>query len=161
MIPVKEITPLPLYNRHTVGTDLLDAMGHMNIHGYMYIFNGGALNFAEAFGLTQEFIDQERGGIFALEHHIRYWAEVRAGETVAVYHRLFARSPKRLHFMQFMVNETRPMLSCTLEVINSYANLDLRRTAEFPPHIAHWLDTRIAQHSQLEWEAPLCGIMRP
>lgn len=161
MIPIDLITPLPCYYRHTVTEDLLDVMGHMNIHGYMYIFNGGALNFAEAFGLTQEFIDQERGGIFALEHHIRYLAEVRLGETVAIHHRVFSRTAKRVHFMQFMVNESRPNLACTLEVVNSYANLALRRTAEFPPQIASWFDHLITQHQQLDWDAPVCGVMHP
>lgn len=161
MIPLESITPLPIYYRHTVTADLLDVMGHMNIHGYMYIFNGAALNFAEAFGLTAEFIATERGGIFALEHHLRYLAEVRAGERVAVHHRVLQRTAKRVHFMQFMVNETRPNLACTLEVLNSYANLELRRTAAFPSHIATWFDRMIAAHEQLEWETPICGVLRP
>ena len=37
MIPVELLQPLPVYYRHTVGENLLDVMGHMNIHGYMYI----------------------------------------------------------------------------------------------------------------------------
>jgi acyl-CoA thioesterase FadM len=61
--------------------------------------------------------------------------------------------------MQFMVNETTAKLASTLEILSTFADLKLRRSAPIPPEIAQKLDARLESNRQLAWEAPLCGVI--
>jgi acyl-CoA thioester hydrolase len=88
-------------------------------------------------------------------------AEVKVGETVAIYTRVHGRSHKRIHFLHFMVNETTGKQAATLETVTSHANTATRRTSPFPAEIAQAIDAIILEHEQLEWAAPLCGVIRP
>jgi acyl-CoA thioester hydrolase len=92
---------------------------------------------------------------------VQYLSEIRVGQTVAVYIRVLGRSPKRLHFMEFMVNESSSALSSTMEVLCAHADLRVRRTSPFPSDLAERLDAIIEDHQRLDWEAPVCGIIRP
>jgi len=112
-------------------------------------------------GLTPEFHAQHGTGGFDLEHHLHYLSEVAVGDTVAIYARLLGRSAKRIHYMMFMVNETCGALAATLECVNSFADLTVRRTAPYPEKISRQIDALLAEHSRLGWEAPVCGVMGP
>ena len=82
------------------------------------------------------------------------------GEEIAVYIRLVGYSAKRLHYIMFLVNATRGKLAATLECINAFADLRVRRTAEWPAEVAAKLAEAVAADRQLDWDAPLCGAMR-
>ena len=113
----------------------------------------------DLFGLSEQHYRDNRAGGFDLEHHIHYLNEVHIGDSVACYGRLLDRSAKRLHYMLFMVNETRGLLASTFECVNSYADLTTRRTAPYPPHIAAQIDAMLTTHQELTWIPPVCGSM--
>ena len=156
-----QIQQLPCFHRATIPEAFLDVMGHMNIRHYMGLFDEAAWGFFSAFGMTEQFIRSSSSAAFALEHHVRYLAEVHLGETVAIHTRVNGRTAKRIHFIHFMLNETCGKLAATLEVIASHANRDTRRTSPFPDEIAAQIDKFVVAHSLLDWQAPLCGVMRP
>ncbi len=152
---------LPCYHRETIPESYLDVMGHMNIRYYMGLFDEAAWDFFADFGMTLDYYRSANSGAFALEHHVRYLAEVHVGETVAIHTRLLGRSAKRIHFIHFMVNETTHKLAATLEVLASHADTIKRRTSPFPPHVAQRLDEILAENGCLDWNAPVCGVLRP
>jgi acyl-CoA thioester hydrolase len=84
---------------------------------------------------------------------------VLPGESVTVYVRLVAQSAKRLHYVMFLVNQTRGRLAATLECINAFADLRVRRTAPWPPEVAAKIAAGVAAHVQLDWAPPLSGAM--
>ncbi|TVR22945.1 MAG: thioesterase [Anaerolineaceae bacterium] len=158
-IPVEAISQLPLMSRATIGAQHLDLMGHMNVRHYLGLFDDAAWTFFESFGMTAEYYRENNTGGFALEQHIRYLAEVREGETVAIYARIIARNAKRVHFMYFMVNEDKQTLSATLEGVGSHADLSIRRTSPYPDFILQRLDALLDEQKALTWEAPICGFI--
>jgi acyl-CoA thioester hydrolase len=158
-IPLEKITALTPIYRLTIPDTYLDENGHMNIRWYLHIFDDAGYPLVDSFGLTPEFHHQHGTGGFDLEHHIHYLKEVHAGDAVVVYPRLIARSAKRIHYMLFMVNETHGTLASTFECINSFADLTVRRTAPYPDEIAAKIDALLVQHSALDWQAPICGVM--
>ena len=161
MISVEQLEALPLFHRETIPESYLDEMGHMNIRWYMALFDEAGWGFFSSFGMTYEYCQSERAGGFALQHFIRYLAEVRVGETVAVRSRLLGRSAKRIHFMHFMINETTGRLAATLEALGTHADMRIRRTSPYPPRLVARIDALIAQQSQLGWDAPVCGVIKP
>lgn len=158
-IPLEKLDPLPIVYRAAVPEAYRDHMGHMNVRWYMTLYDEAGDELFKLFGQTMEYYRANHMGGFDLEHHVHYLNEVRIGDTLAFRARLLDRSAKRLHYMLFMVNETRALLSSTFECVNSHADLQARRTAPYPQHIAGQLDALIAEHSQLDWDAPVCGSM--
>jgi acyl-CoA thioester hydrolase len=104
--------------------------------------------------MDEAFFLRSGRGMYALEQHIKYMAEVREGETVATYSRIFGRNEKRLHFMHFMVNETRQNLAATIEVMALHVDREAKRAASFPAEIAASMDERILGDTGLDWQAP-------
>jgi acyl-CoA thioester hydrolase len=160
-IALEYITKLPLLLRTVIPPEYEDENGHMNVRWYMKIFDDAGYPLVAGFGITPEFHAQHGTGGFDLEHHLHYLREVGIGDTVAVYSRILGRSAKRVHYMMFMVNETSGALAALFECVNSFADLQARRTAAYPPAIAAAIDAQLGQDSLLPWDAPACGVMGP
>lgn len=160
MITVSQIQQLPLFHTAIVEEAHLDEMGHMNIQWYLSFFDKAGWQFFSSVGLTPTYFKQTQNGIFSLQQYIYYYAEVRLGETVNIYTRLLGLTAKRAHFMHFMLNQSRPGLSATLETLASHVDLEIRRTSAFPGSIGAPLDTLLRQQQTLTWQAPICGVMQ-
>ena len=156
-----QLETLPILFRGIVPTDHLDVMGHMNVRHYLSLFDEAAWEFFVGFGMDQAYYESGQGGAFALQHFINYRAEVHQDDQLTIRGRLLGRSAKRVHFMLFMVNNTQGKLAATLESLGSHADLDQRRTSPFPATIAANIDTILAEHKQLSWQAPVCGVINP
>lgn len=162
VIPLEKITALGLHSpvyRLTIPAEYEDENGHMNMRYYLGVFDDAGYPLVESVGLTRDFHEKHHTGGYDLEHHTHYLNEVHVGDTVAVYARLVGRSAKRVHYLMFMVNETRGKLAAIFECVNSFADLSQRKTAPYPPEIAEKLDTLVAIHQGLDWEPPVCGVM--
>ncbi|MCP5097866.1 MAG: thioesterase [Chloroflexi bacterium] len=159
MINLNYVEQLPLFVRQSIPEAYLDAMGHMNVRHYIGLFDDTTWHFFTSFGMNEAYYSETNSGAFALEQHIRYFAEVHVGETVGIRSRILNRTLKRIHFMHFMINETTQKLAATVEVVGSHASLEHRRTSPFPPHLAANIDAILEDNKTLEWDAPVCGVM--
>ena len=160
MIPLASLAALPAYHRKTIPSDYQDLMGHMNIRWYFDLFARSGRKFFKAHGLDEDYFRDGKFGVFALKHFIQYFAEVRVGQAVAIHARLIARSDKRFHFMQFMINETTTQLASTFEALITHADLKIRRSAPMPVQIVKKLDATLAEQENLNWEAPISGAIK-
>ncbi|MEL6406049.1 MAG: thioesterase family protein [Chloroflexota bacterium] len=156
-----QVQALPLMLRKTIPETYQDINGHMNIQYYYAVYDEAGMPFFAHFGITDDYFTVQRKGIFDLEHHVHYLAEVHVGDTVAVHSRLLGRTAKRVHGIWFLVNETRQQLANTFEFVSSHADLEARRTSPFGDELGAKFDTEIARHTQLDWDAPISGIMKP
>ncbi len=159
LVPLDRLAMLPLYHREIIPQSYLDAMGHMNVRWYMALFDTSVWNFFMAHGLDENYYVQKQMGVFALKHFIQYFAEVKAGETVAMRIRLLGRTEKRFHFMNFMINETTGKLAAILEVLGTHADLKLRKAVAMPQDITQKFDAQVVTDQQRDWEAPLSGAI--
>jgi len=160
-IPLENIVSLePVCLRATVPESCRDSNGHMNVRWYLALFDDASDVLHGWMGLTVAYHQAHGTGTFDLEHHIHYLNEVMPGEAVAVYVRFVAQSAKRLHYVMFLVNETRGSLAAILECMNAFADLRLRKTAPFPPDAAAKIAEGVAAHGKLDWPPPLSGAMR-
>jgi acyl-CoA thioesterase FadM len=161
MTTIENLNDLPVLYRVTVSDKHLDVMGHMNIRWYMTFFDEGDWVLFANLAATFDYFKQNQAGQFALQHFIHYLAEVRVGETVVIKGRLLGRSAngKRVHYLLFMINETTKRLAATMECLASHADLAIRRTAPYPPHLLEKIDAVIAEHVQLDWDVALSGAI--
>jgi acyl-CoA thioester hydrolase len=162
VVPIEKVTALePVCLRLTIPESYRDENGHMNMRWYLAIFDDAGEVLHERLGLTPAYHRAHRTGTVDLEHHVHYLAEVMPLDQVAVYVRCVAWSPKRLHYLMFMVNESRGRLASVFECINAFLDAAQRKTAPFPPEIAQRIAAAVAGASSLNWPPPLCGAMRP
>jgi acyl-CoA thioesterase FadM len=160
-LPLEKIEALePVCLRTTVPEAYRDSNGHMNVRWYVALFDDAGDTLHDWMGLTAQRHAAHGTGTFDLEYHVNFISEVLPGEDIAIYVRLVGYSEKRLHYVMFLVNATRGKLAATLECINAFADLRVRRTAPWPPEVAAKLAAAVAADRQLDWAPPLCGAMR-
>lgn len=159
-LPLERIAALePPCLRLTVPDAYRDDNGHMNVRWYDAIFDDASDILHERLGLTPDYHRAHGTGTFDLEHHVHFLAEVIPGDRVAVYVRFVGQSAQRLHYLMFMVDETRGKLAAILECMNAFADLKVRRTAPFPPEAAAKIEAGVAVGRALDWPAPVYGAM--
>jgi acyl-CoA thioester hydrolase len=158
-IPLDQLAALPVIYRTVIPPEFEDRNGHMNMRWYLALFDEAGHAMDPILGFTSEYFKVSGMGGFDLEHHLWYPAEVHIGDTVAIRVRFLERSPKLIHYLLFMENETRRVLSSVFECVYAHADLKIRRTAPFPAQIAARIDTFIAEHRALSWTAPVSGAM--
>ena len=159
MIELEKVLQLPCYYKTAVDESHLDENNHLNVRYYLGFFDDATYELFAAFGMGRDYYLTTENGSFALEMHINYYAEVRLDEQISIYSRIVNRTAKRIHFMHFMVNENTQKLAASIEGVGSHVNTTIRRTSPFPEFIAQQIDAILAQHRQLAWEPPVCGVM--
>ena len=155
------LSSLPITHRAVIPESYLDMMGHMNVMWYTHLFSQAAWGLFQLVGLTREHFTAHRTGSFALTQHFRYLKEVRLGQNVTLRSRVLGRSAKRWHSIHFMTIDELDVLAATAEVGNTYVDMTVRRSAPMPPVIADAIDRLLAEHTKLDWDAPICGAIQP
>jgi acyl-CoA thioester hydrolase len=158
-ISLDQLAPLPVVYRTVIPPSYEDRNGHMNVRWYLVLYDEAGDAMYPMLGLTAEYFAASGMGGFDLEQHLWYAAEVHIGDTVVIRARIVARSAKLIHYLLFMVNETRGVVSSLFECVHAHADLKVRRTAPFPAQAAAQIDALIAAHNALAWPAPVSGAM--
>lgn len=159
MPTVAQVDELPSLMERHIPPEWQDLNGHVNVRHYLELYDAASWPMLAQFGLDERTFLEHRQGLFDLEHHLWYRAELHVGDLVSVHSRLIARSVKRFHGVMFIVNRSRSQLASAFEYVSTGADLELRRSAPLPAGFAAELDRAIARHSHLAWPAPVCGVM--
>ncbi|HSR52047.1 MAG TPA: thioesterase family protein [Acidobacteriota bacterium] len=160
MISLNHIEQLPVRVRRTIPADYLDDMGHMNVQFYMALFSDATSRMFEACGMGRQVVRKHQRGAFALQHFIQYRSEIHAGEVVSVRIRLLGRTSRKLHMMDYLVNESRGEVAATLEALGAHADLETRKITACPPQMEEGLQAFLEQCRALDWESQTCGCIR-
>jgi len=157
----QDLQELPVMHEAVIPEEYMDRMGHMNVAWYTHLFSNATGAFFRHFGLDGEYMKQHQAGSFALEAHIRYLSECLVGQHVHLRGRALARTRTRFHYMLFLVNDDKEVVSATCEFVGAHIDMKVRRMSAIPEHIAKSFDALAKAHQQLEWAPPLCGTMDP
>lgn len=143
----------------SIPLDWADFNGHMNMRWYVALFDDAGEGLHEHLGLTSQFHKEHGTGTMDLEHHTHFLREVIPGDEVSIYARGVDANAKRLHYLLFLVNETRGELASIFECTNAFVDLKIRRTAPWPAEVRERIDALVRKHQALEWPAPVSGAM--
>jgi acyl-CoA thioester hydrolase len=152
-----QIRALPCLLEKPVDDRFEDVNGHVSTTGQLAIHESAAWSFLADIGVN--YADGATSGVMDLEYHLRFVAEVMAGDTFAVHARLIDRAPRRLHALWFLIDVTHERIANTFEWVAAHVDLEARKAAPFPPGVATKLDAMIASDATLDWPAPVCGAM--
>jgi acyl-CoA thioester hydrolase len=131
MLDLSTARALPLSLRASVEPRFIDAMGHMNVAWYVHLFDRAVWVFFDGHGLDPESRRRANTGVFAVEEHLRYLAELREGDPLEVHTGVLEVRPKTLRLRQYMVDPARERVSAVREVVAVHIDFGTRRSAPF------------------------------
>ncbi len=151
-VPLSRIAELePVCLRKEIPAAWADSNGHMNMRWYVAIFDDAGDNLHIRLGLPPIYHKEHITGTFDLEHHTHFLNEVIPGDRVAVYARMVSCSAKRIHYLMFLVNESREKLAAIFECVNGLVDLTIRKTMRYPPDFLAGNEAAVKAHSTLDW----------
>ena len=160
MLPTyDEVLQLTAGRSQVIPAEYIDSNGHLNVRHFVGIFDDCGTPLLLGLGMSREWLKENHRGVMDLENHIRYIAEVLEGETVSVYGRFIERSPKAVHWMEFLVNDSRRNVAATLEMVTIHVDLDARKAIGWSDDVAKAMDAEIAKGAALTWAAPISGCL--
>nr|WP_089248347.1 thioesterase family protein [Rhodococcus kyotonensis] len=136
-----------------------DENGHMNVRHYFDLAVEVVARVFDRIGIDDEYRASRGHGIFTAEHHLKYFAEVHAGETVSGYFTFVERSDKVFHAMAFLVDDDTKQLVYSLEVAAPHVDMTTRRVVPFADDLAATVDAEIASTAHRTFDLPVSGAI--
>lgn len=103
--------------RGTVYPSQCDHMGHMNVMWYVSKFDEASWQLLSTLGLTASRFKREGIGMAAVDQHIQYKRELRAGDVVTIRSSVLAVTEKSIRLVHQMRNdETGEIAAITILV---------------------------------------------
>ena len=133
----------------SVQAEWIDINSHMNVAYYVLAFDFGIDDLWTQFGITDDYLEHEKGSTFAVECHIEYKSELLLGDPYVITSQLLAYDEKRVHQFQRMYHAERKHLVATAEWMNLHVSLETRRVTPWPAKILASIGAFAAtQHDQ-------------
>jgi acyl-CoA thioester hydrolase len=125
----------PIIWRETVREEWTDYNGHMNLAYYVLIFDHATDALYDSLGIGRAYRDRTNCSTFAVESHVTYENELRAGAAVTCRTQLLGFDDKRIHYFHAMHHADEGFLAATTELLAVHVDLSVRRVAPMPEEI--------------------------
>jgi acyl-CoA thioester hydrolase len=110
-------------------------MGHMNVMWYVGKFDEATWQFFNHLGLTPSRLSKEGAGMVAVEQHIEYKRELRAGDVVTVRSTVLEVKDKSIRFSHEMSNDDNGDVAARTTLTGVYFDTSLRKARSLPSEI--------------------------
>ena len=144
-----ETDGLPVTGDRVVPQSWTDYNGHMNETHYLEVGSQATDRFMEMVGADASYIAGGKS-FFTAENHVRYLAEVHAGDRLRITTQVLAGGGKKMQLFQF-IHRGDGELAATMETLLLHVNLETRRTEEPGPVVAEPLAKWVKAHAELDW----------
>jgi len=126
---------MPITHRGVVYPWQCDHVGHMNVMWFVGKFDEATWNLFALVGMTSAYLAREHRGMAAVEQHLRYRRELRAGDVLVVRSGVIEIRPKVLKFFHEMREALSEEIAATAVLTAVHIDTDLRRACPMPPEI--------------------------
>lgn len=138
---------LPVTLARQVPVTWTDYNGHMSSHHYLEAGSFATDGFMELIGADAAYVARGKS-YFTVEDHLRYLAEVHAGDRLTVTTQVLGAEGKRMHLFHFM-HRGDGTLAATMETMLLHTDLRSRRSCPPEPGVADRLAAYAAAHAVL------------
>jgi acyl-CoA thioester hydrolase len=121
-----------------------DHMGHMNVMWYVGKFDEATWQFFNHLGLAPSHLSKEGAGMAAVEQHIEYRRELRAGSVITVRSTVLEVKDKSIRFAHEMTNDENGEVAARTTLTGVYIDTSLRKARSLPPEIKESLRLMVA-----------------
>ena len=112
-----------------------DHIGHMNVMWYVGKFDEATWQLLASLGATPSRLRNEGFGLVAVEQHINYKRELRAGDTLTVRSSVLEGKEKSVRFVHEMRNDQTEEIAATMLVVGVCIDMVTRRARALPHDI--------------------------
>jgi acyl-CoA thioester hydrolase len=112
-----------------------DHMGHMNVMWYVGKFDEATWHLFSALGMTPTFLKERKRGMAAVEQHLTYQAELRAGDLISIRSRVIEIRDRSLRFEHEMLNEQTQSVAARCSLVGVHIDTESRKSAWFPVEV--------------------------
>src|SRR5579871_4868309 len=127
----------------------IDYNGHSNMAYYNVMFDRAIDELWLELGIGPNYKKSRGNSTFTVECHVRYLREIHLNDPVQVSIFLLGADDKRLHLFEELRHASEGWLSATSETMTMHIDMDLRKTAPFPPDIRVGIDALAKAHALL------------
>jgi len=114
-----------------------DHVGHMNVMWYVGKFDEATWNLFHQIGITPAYLREQQRGMAAVDQHIEYKRELKAGDVVTVYSEILELHDKKIRFRHAMRSadggESEGELAAVTTLLGVHMDTQLRKSCPFPP----------------------------
>jgi len=126
---------LSVMYRGTVYPWHCDHMGHMNVMWYVGKFDEATWQLFSALGLSRSRLSAEGAGMAAVEQHIEYKRELRAGDLITIRSSILEVMEKAIRFRHEMVNDETGEIAANTILVGVHLDLTARKAKPFPDDV--------------------------
>jgi acyl-CoA thioester hydrolase len=112
-----------------------DHMGHMNVMWYVGKFDEATWQLFLSLGLSRSRLVQDGTGMVAVEQHIEYKRELRAGDLISIRSTVLEVREKTIRFAHEMRNDETGEVAATTAIVGVYFDTKARRARPLPADI--------------------------
>ncbi len=131
--------------RDTVKLWEMDVIGHMSAHFYVERFSQATMQTMAAIGITPDYARENRRGGSTFEMDLRYFRELNAGDTLAVYTAITDVGNSSFRMVHKMVNQRTGELCAALGQFGVFFDLEARRPVPLPDNIREGINKMLVE----------------
>ncbi len=118
---------------------------------YLELFEAVLEPFGRALGLPPDYLERTNCSTFALESHVVYLDDARAGERLLCRFHFADADAKRVHYLQTLHRTSDGPALAAYECLCMHVNLELRRGLPFPEAAAARAGKLVELHRRHPW----------
>ncbi len=112
-----------------------DHVGHMNVMWYIGKFDEATWNLFLLIGITPSYLREQHRGMAAVQQHVTYKSELRAGDVVTVHSGVLEVKEKAIRFYSEMRNGETGVVAATTVLTGVHTDTQTRKSTPFPQEI--------------------------
>jgi acyl-CoA thioester hydrolase len=112
-----------------------DQVGHMNVMWYVGKFDEATWNLFLQAGITPAYLRANQRGMAAVDQHIEYRRELRAGDLLTIRSEVLDIEGRKIRFRHEMTNEATGEVAAVTTLLGVHLDTQARKSCAFPPEI--------------------------
>ena len=112
-----------------------DHVGHMNVMWYVGKFDEATWNLFLQVGITPAYLREQGRGMAAVDQHIEYKRELKAGDVVTIRSEVLELHEKKIRFRHEMRNEETGEVAAVTTLLGVHMDTRARKACPFPPEL--------------------------
>lgn len=109
-----------------------DHVGHMNVMWYVGKFDEATWNLFLRAGITPSYLRSNQRGMAAVDQHIEYRRELKAGDVVSIRSVVLELGEKKIRFRHEMRNEDTGEIAAVTTLLGVHMDTHARKSCPFP-----------------------------
>ena len=112
-----------------------DHVGHMNVMWYVGKFDEATWNLFQRVGITPAYLRGNQRGMAAVDQHIEYRRELKAGDVVTIRSEILEMAGKKIRFRHEMSNGETNEISAVTTLLGVHMDTGARKACPFPAEL--------------------------